>query len=136
MILGSENETNKFAEDFAKDFKNGGVVLLFGDLGTGKTTFTKAFAKFFGVETIKSPTYNYIRKYDLKNRSFYHVDLYRLESIDDLLLREIEEIVENPANIVVIEWADKLQNKLKAGHKSLRIEYLDENSRNITVIDD
>ena len=97
MIIDShsEKETIKFAKDFAKKFK-GRVVLLIGDMGTGKTHFTKGFAAGLGLEDfmIKSPTYTYIRKYEAVDFLLYHIDLYRLDGHDEMLEEEILELME------------------------------------------
>ncbi|MFA6917566.1 MAG: tRNA (adenosine(37)-N6)-threonylcarbamoyltransferase complex ATPase subunit type 1 TsaE [Candidatus Gracilibacteria bacterium] len=134
-ISKNEEETRKIAESLANQVKDGGILCLFGDLGTGKTVFSKGFAKTFGIDelAIKSPTYTYVRDYPLGGRHLYHIDLYRLETIDELLLQEIEELLENKKNILIIEWADKLKYHLPENRIDVCMEYLDENSRKITV---
>ena len=137
-ISKSEAETQTVAKTLAGNFKNGGLVLLYGDLGSGKTAFTKGFASYFSINKfqIKSPTYTYIRKYELGRQNFYHIDLYRLEIIDELLWREIAELIENKENIIVIEWADKIDSKLKnmkLKKTMVRLKYIDESNREITI---
>lgn len=136
-ITKSEEETKELAKKIAEKVKKGGVVCLFGDLGTGKTTFTKGFAHALGIDafSIKSPTYTYIRDYELGKNHLYHIDLYRLETIDELLLQEMEEFLINKNNIMIIEWADKLKDHLPKDRIDICLEYLDENSRKITVFD-
>ena len=131
----NKEETHKLAYDIARKVKNGGFVCLFGDLGTGKTTFTKGIAKALGIDhfSIKSPTYTYIREY--KEKNLYHIDLYRLEEIDELLLLEIQEIHANKNSIVIIEWADKMQNHLPENRIDICLEYIDENSRKINIFE-
>lgn len=134
-VTKSEQETQKIAEQVAEKVKKGGLVCLFGDLGSGKTTFAKGFAKALGIDTfsVKSPTYTYIRDYKLGKNSLYHIDLYRLETIDELLLREIEELLINKNNVMIIEWADRLKDYLPKNRIDVHLEYLDENSRKISV---
>jgi tRNA threonylcarbamoyladenosine biosynthesis protein TsaE len=136
-ITKNEKETKEFAKKIAEKVRKGGVVCLFGDLGTGKTTFTKGFAQALGIDTfsIKSPTYTYIRDYKLGKNNLYHIDLYRLETIDELLLQEMEEFLINKNNIMIIEWADRLKDHLPKDRIDICLEYLDENSRKITVFD-
>src|SRR3989344_6734318 len=104
-ITNSEEETIKLAKDLAKNFK-GRIIALTGPLGAGKTTFVKGFAKGLGIkDNIISPTFVLIRQH----RSFYHVDLYRVDDFKDLGL---EEILSNKNNIVLIEWAEKIKKIL------------------------
>ncbi len=136
LISKSTKETEAFAKKIAKKSKNIRVFYLYGDLGSGKTIFTKAFVEELGVEKfhVKSPTYTYIREYKLKDKSIYHIDLYRIEAIDELLFQEIEELIENPSSILIIEWADKLESKLNAKNLDIYFKYLDENQREIKTI--
>ena len=128
---------NDGCEAIAKKIKGGGVICLYGDLGTGKTTFVKGIAKALGIDdfVIKSPTYTYIRMYNKFRHNFYHIDLYRLEEIDNLLWQEIKEIAEDPRNIIIIEWADRIKDELSQKSINVRFQYLDENSRKIEIND-
>ncbi len=136
MISKSSLETLEIAKKIAEKMRKGGLLCLQGDLGTGKTTFTKGFMKQLGIEnfSVKSPTYTYIREYKHPKTKVYHMDLYRIDEADELLIEEILEILENDKNIVVIEWADKLADNLSQ-HKKIEInfKYLDEESREITI---
>ncbi len=132
-ISKNTKETEEIASNLARNKKNIRIFYLYGDLGSGKTTFTKSFVEALGVERfhVKSPTYTYIREYKLEDKSIYHIDLYRLEEIDELLFQEIEELTENPANILIIEWADKLHEKLNGNSLEIFFKYIDENQREI-----
>lgn len=138
VLSKSEEETTKIARKLAKEFEHGGLILLTGDLGSGKTVFTKGFASYFSIDQfqIKSPTYTYIRKYKTKKGDLYHIDLYRLEQIDELLWQEISELLEDKNNIILIEWAQKIGNKIqnmKLKKTHVDIEYINENTRKITI---
>lgn len=135
IISKSEAQTREIAKKLAQKVKGGGIICLYGDLGSGKTTFVKGLAEAFGIDdfSIKSPTYTYIRKYDKFRHKLYHIDLYRLEEIDDLLWQEIYEIMQNPQNIIIIEWADKMYDKLPKDRIDIWLTYLDENSRKIDI---
>ncbi len=135
VIAKSLADTTKFAHKISQQVLNGGLICLYGDLGSGKTTFTKALMEKFGIHnfSVKSPTYTYIREYSKGKQKIYHMDLYRLESMDALLLEEISEILENKKSLIVIEWADKLNKSLPRKRIDVHFEYIDKNSRKITL---
>jgi tRNA threonylcarbamoyladenosine biosynthesis protein TsaE len=134
MICKSSKETEDLAVNVASKIGNIKVLYLYGDLGSGKTTFTKAFVEALGIEKfyVKSPTYTYIREYKLDRVSIFHIDLYRIEQVDHLLTEEIGEIAERENVLLVIEWAEKLQEKLSQKSLSISFEYIDENKRELT----
>lgn len=134
FISKSSVQTQKFAQELAQKYKSGGIIALIGDLGAGKTTFSQGFAKGLGInEKIISPTFVLIRQYPLSNsRSiFYHLDLYRLES--DFELLGLGEILSNPSNIALIEWAEKLGDLLPKNATKIYIDKLDGDSRRISI---
>ncbi len=109
----SEKETKKIAGQITKQYKTKRIFALTGDLGAGKTTFIQGFAQALGItDKIISPTFVLIRQHQIPNKSkiLYHLDLYRLEETEDLKHLGIAEILSDPNNIVLIEWAEKLQN--------------------------
>lgn len=120
----SVEETKQFAKELAKDFLNGGIIALSGDLGAGKTTFAQGFAKGLNIEDkVISPTFLIIRQYPIPNQKnwFYHIDLYRLENID-LKNSGLEEILSDKTNVVLIEWADKIKKYLPSYVKKIELE--------------
>lgn len=130
----SFKEIDKLAQDLAKYLEADSVVALIGDLGTGKTTFTKAFAKEFGIlDNLKSPTFNYVLEYLDGRLPFYHFDVYRLGSAKEVYEIGYEDYI-NSGGVTLIEWADIIESELP--QKYLRIEFkytLDENSRLIDI---
>lgn len=131
LITSSSEETKQFAANLAKKF-NRGILALSGELGSGKTTFVQGFAKGLGIkEKIISPTFIIIRQYPLPagRQELYHIDLYRVENFQGLGLKEI---LENPNNIVLIEWAEKIKD-LPKNTKKITIEKLDSDKRLITI---
>jgi len=104
----SEKETKDLAKKLAK--KLTGVIALIGELGSGKTTFAQGFAAGLGIkEKIISPTFVLIRQHRIPKteKTLYHIDLYRIEKYFSKL--GLKEILENPNNIILIEWAEKLK---------------------------
>jgi len=112
------------------------ILCLYGDLGSGKTTFTQGFAKGLGYTgRLPSPTFIIVRRYGLPMNDFlfYHVDLYRLRSFDELVGVGLKEIFEDSQSFTVVEWADRL-GKLVPSHRiDMRFEQLSENEHSIVV---
>ena len=117
-VSHSEDDTAAIAADLARALGPGRVVLLYGQLGAGKTAFVRGFAEGRGIpsDEVSSPTFTLIQEYG--GGAVYHVDLYRLtpEEVDDLGLEELPE----RGGVVCIEWADRLPRPLR-GAVSVRI---------------
>ena len=123
---------------FRLDMDGGALVLaLIGDLGSGKTTFARAFAEGLGVkEKIKSPTFIIFRKSNIKNKNFlyfYHFDVYRINSEKEILNLGWKEIISNPENIVLAEWADKIENILPKNSVKINFKHLKGDKREIGI---
>ena len=117
--------------------KRATVLALRGDLGAGKTTFTRELAKHLGVEEkVTSPTFVIMKVYQLlaeqKFRHLVHIDCYRLESSSELDHLGFEELVTDPENLVVIEWPERVQDILPSNTKFIDFEFIDEFSRDIS----
>lgn len=145
MITRSFEETQKLGEQFArthlsKDPSMGPqTIVLYGDLGSGKTTFVAGIAKGLGIKRrIISPTFIVVRQYETRNKKqevkgFYHVDLYRVGSERDLESLGIEEIINASKNVVVVEWGEKLGELLPKKRWDVKFRHVDENKREITI---
>lgn len=113
FITNSSEETRKLGKEFARSHLAALqgetlIIALYGDLGSGKTTFVQGLAEGLGIkQRIISPTFIIVRCYEER---FCHIDLYRIESKRDFEGLGIEEIINNKNNIVVIEWAEKLKS--------------------------
>lgn len=103
--LKNLEDTNKFAEKIASLVSPGTIIFLKGDLGTGKTTFAKAFAKALGTDA-KSPSFGLVNIYE-GDQVISHLDLYRLKSYEEALGIGIEEILDDDS-IKLIEWPEIL----------------------------
>lgn len=131
----SEKETKSLAKKLAKNFQDG-VIGLFGELGAGKTMFTQGFAKGLGIkEKIISPTFVLIRQHKIPNteKRLFHIDLYRLENMDEIKFLGLEEIWPDPKNIILVEWADKIKKILPKNTTKIIIEKLEGNKRLIII---
>src|SRR3989344_1337333 len=156
VITKSAKETQNLAGLMAKELLNwpeprsgAAAVVLRGDLGAGKTTFTQGFAKGLGVkESIKSPTFVILKQYKLPRhrpesagfkfqvssfKFFYHIDCYRLKNAQDARLLGLTEILKNPANLVLVEWPERIKNILsKKQIIAIKFSHIDETSRKIS----
>lgn len=123
----SELETIEIAQNFESEKFPNMIICLDGELGSGKTVFTKGIASSLGItENITSPTYNIIKEYESGEMPLYHMDVYRLDgNVDDL---GIEEYF-NKGGIVVIEWADSIKTILPKERLDIKFRVVDENKR-------
>ncbi len=107
----SENDTKKFAENLASKLKTGDVVVLTGDLGSGKTKFAEGILRYFGLENeISSPTFNIVNEHISGNTKIFHFDVYRLENVDEFYAIGGEEYFSN--GICIIEWGEIIKEAL------------------------
>ena len=131
---------DRFAENILADIKAGKyarIIALYGDLGSGKTAFTKSLAKSLGVEDeVNSPTFVIQKTYETKHKDFkklIHIDAYRLEDGDDLLGLGFERDLGGKNNLIVIEWADIVEDILTRNTIKIRFSFFDENTREIVM---
>ena len=128
----TEEETTSAGERLAESLKQGDVVLLYGELGAGKTAFIRGVARGLDAppEDVSSPTFTLVQEYPSPRATLYHVDLYRLESaeVDDLGLEELVDA----GGIVAIEWAERWLRR-PAGAVEVKIEDLGEDRRRIQI---
>lgn len=120
-----------------KPKKSAVVLALQGDLGAGKTTFVQGFALGLGIqEKVLSPTFILMRRFDIDSfifKNFYHIDCYRLENEKDLEVLGFKEILNNPENIIAIEWPEKISNILPQKVIEIKFKHLIENKRTLTI---
>lgn len=116
IILKNESETIQFAHQFAGRMQPPVILALTGDLGSGKTFFTRALARSCGISSIiTSPTFVILKEYNLLDKGkLIHIDCYRLSSPEELLDLGWEEFISDPDNIVVVEWADRVKDIIPA----------------------
>lgn len=122
-----ENETAMmaFGGDIADQFPDGGIVILKGDLGAGKTTLVRGLLRHLGHEGIvKSPTYTLVEPYDLNGRKVYHFDLYRLGDPEELEYMGGRDYWESDA-LCLIEWPEQAEGYLPEADMTIEISYQD-----------
>ena len=124
----SREQTQAFAQEYAKSLRSGDVVLLDGDMGAGKTVFAKGVAQGLGIEEeVTSPTYAYMNDYD---GILFHYDCYRIESIEQAERLGLADYFEM-GGICLIEWSQNIAALLPACVKRVRIRKINENEREI-----
>ena len=146
----SLNDTKKNAGDLAKKWikeKGPVVVALYGDLGSGKTTFVQFFAKVIGVkEKVLSPTFVVIKTFKISDANtrihandanrfkfLVHIDAYRLKSAKDLLDLGFKDIIKDKGNIVLIEWPEKIERYLPKNAIKIYFKTMSEKERKIVI---
>ncbi|QIK69923.1 tRNA (adenosine(37)-N6)-threonylcarbamoyltransferase complex ATPase subunit type 1 TsaE [Erysipelothrix sp. HDW6C] len=133
IITNSVNETMAFAADFARNLKQGCVISLAGDLGVGKTAFTKGIAQGLDIsETVTSPTFTLLKEYEGR-LGLKHIDAYRLEGVDSDALSLFDLI--DDETVVVLEWGNFLDDLDFRVDYEITISYVGETSRKITLME-
>lgn len=123
ISIKNENESREFGIKLGQEASAGDVIALIGNLGTGKTTLTKAIAEGLDVkDVITSPTFTIVKEYRSGNIPLYHFDVYRIGDIDEMYELGYEEYFFGDG-ICVIEWADMIEELLPDNAKIIRIEY-------------
>ena len=126
----SQMDTLKLAENFESEKFPNMVICLDGELGSGKTVFTKGFANALGItETITSPTFTIIKEYD-GELPLYHMDVYRLDEMSEDI--GIEEYF-NKGGVCIIEWSDNIKSILPEERLDIKIKVVDENRRLLII---
>ena len=135
FISHSPFETEKLAYELAGKLSKGDVILFFGDLGAGKTTFTKGLAKGLKIsDYIHSPTFTLIHEHT-GALNLYHIDLYRLDTIEEIMNIGFEDYLYSEG-VTVVEWSEKLQDYLPNGYIKIQIETLGDTDRKFVLSSD
>ncbi|MFC1595063.1 tRNA (adenosine(37)-N6)-threonylcarbamoyltransferase complex ATPase subunit type 1 TsaE [Patescibacteria group bacterium] len=144
IITKSEKQTEKTARILAGEIQNNKkhkkqaeIIALTGELGAGKTVFTRGFARGLGIKNrVFSPTFVLIKRHSLKNsyfENFYHIDCYRIKKAKEISDLGWKEIAKNPKNILVIEWADKIKKILPKNSLKIQMKHKDRTKRIIIL---
>lgn len=145
MVLKSLKNTQKLAVKIAKEtIKKDGpfVVALYGDLGSGKTTFVQFLAKALGVkEKVLSPTFAIIKTFSIPRgqrtvsdfSTLVHIDTYRLKSAKDLLALGLKDLLKDKKNILVVEWPEKIEKLLPKNTVRIYFSVINEKERKVII---
>lgn len=134
IVSNSEKETIELGKELASKLKKGDIIILSGDLGSGKTKFTEGILTYFGLEEeISSPTFTIVNEYNTDQLNIYHFDVYRLNDIDEFRAIGGEEYFEKGA--CIIEWGEMIEEVLPPDYIKItfsrNLDY--ENKRNISI---
>ena len=136
MITHSREETIQLAEQLARGLQKGDVLALYGDLGSGKTTFTKGIGRGLGVKDVRhinSPTFVLIKEYEARI-PMYHLDLYRLDNLGDIEDICVEEYIYGDG-VAIVEWAEKIKDILPEKHIAVKFTIKGDEEREIEIED-
>jgi tRNA threonylcarbamoyladenosine biosynthesis protein TsaE len=148
IITENAGQTQKVGRFLAEEIIKGKlkskkalVIGLKGELGSGKTTFIQGLAKGFGIkERITSPTFVIMKRHSIKNRGlsqllgFYHIDCYRINHSQELINLDFKEMINNPQNVIAIEWAERIRKILPVQNILwINFKHLDQKQRKIIL---
>ncbi len=136
-IVLSPKQMQELGKTFSKTSKKGDIFLLSGDLGAGKTLFSKGFIKGLckGIKTVQSPTFSILNTYKSDNGiEIFHYDLYRIEKEQELEELAIQEAFSE--GITLIEWPEKLGRYNPVKHKEIKINIIDSKTREVIIKDE
>ena len=132
-ITNDYEETYKLGASFSQQIKSGDIILLFGDLGTGKTTFVKGVLKGFEYKyDVTSPTFSLINEYEAIKK-VVHIDCYREKNINRWISLGIMDYL-NDSSIVLIEWPEILTDILPDNAIKIQFDHIEENKRGILFL--
>ena len=136
FISRSEAETEAAGAALAHELAPGSVVLLCGDLGAGKTVFSRGFARGLGVvEPVSSPTYTIVQEYALADgKHLYHMDLYRICDEHAALGFGVDEFLDDPGAISLVEWPERIAGLLPDDAVRVELKHLSNEEREIRVV--
>jgi len=138
----SLSDTRAIAKTFLASLKpseHATVVALSGDLGAGKTAFTKELGNLLGIphDQITSPTFVIMKILNIRHSAFehlIHIDAYRLEDEQELVSLGWNEIAQDPKNLILIEWPEMVKGLIPKDARKLSLKFIDESTREITIL--
>ncbi len=129
--ISSSEDMISFGQELGNSLKGGEIIELIGDVGAGKTTFTKGLAKSLGItDEIQSPTFTISRVYEGAKNNLVHYDFYRLNDAGIMAI-EMQDVIDDPNNITVIEWGEPVREVLPKKYITVKIKIISENIREV-----
>lgn len=138
FITHSREETQNLGAWLARKLSRGDTVLLTGDLGAGKTTFVQGVARALGCDSASSPTFTIVHPYPCelggKPLTLYHFDCYRLSGANELYEAGLDEFLDDPDGIAIVEWPENIQGAWPKRNIMVRMDTIGPEVRKITII--
>lgn len=132
LITNSANDTIEFGKSVARAVEKGAVISLVGDLGAGKTTFTKGVARGLGImDNVTSPTFTILNEYAGEEKKLYHFDFYRIEDPDELVELGFEDYFPSADGLTIVEWVEKAPSVLPKKFYQITFKKIDDDKRKI-----
>ncbi|OGG12773.1 tRNA (adenosine(37)-N6)-threonylcarbamoyltransferase complex ATPase subunit type 1 TsaE [Candidatus Gottesmanbacteria bacterium RIFCSPHIGHO2_02_FULL_39_11] len=141
ILTETAGQTRKLGVKIGESIKGGEVILLFGPLGSGKTTFAGGLVTYLsGIKRVLSPTYNIVRQYNPKNNNsllshIFHLDLYRIDSPSQVLNLGIWDLLGQKNILIVIEWPEIIIDLLPKRRIDIKFKTIDDGKREIKIED-
>ena len=133
-ITTSEEETELFAEELSSEIKGSDIICYFGEVGAGKTVFTRGLCKGLGVTGyVNSPSYIILNLYNSPKYKVYHYDLYRISDVEELTEIGFYDFAGKDDSVTIIEWSEKLADELPKKRIDIIIEIIDETKRKFKI---
>ena len=131
-VVSSESETTDIAEQFSKILSAGEIVLLNGELGTGKTFFVKSVCSDYGIANVSSPSFAIVNEYH-NSKKIIHFDFYRIKKVGELYDIGFEDYLNESDSIIFIEWANLFSEVLPKRNYQIDFKLLNNSSREIRI---
>lgn len=143
MFIRSIGELKDFAKEIVDSLKaseKATIIALDGDLGSGKTTFSKCVAALLGVDVqVQSPTFVIMKSYEVQSderfNKLVHIDAYRFDNPKEADQIRWDELILEPKNLVLVEWPEKIGDRLPVGTMRICFSFVDETTREISVVE-
>lgn len=135
IISHSPEQTRRYGIRLGRLLRAGDVICLSGDMGAGKTVFSTGIGEGWGSQKkVTSPTYNLVHQHNRANDDtlLYHLDCYRMQSIDEVDTIGFDDMLDSKG-IIVIEWAERIEDALPADHLWIELRVVEENRRNFIL---
>ncbi|MDA3887004.1 MAG: tRNA (adenosine(37)-N6)-threonylcarbamoyltransferase complex ATPase subunit type 1 TsaE [Candidatus Delongbacteria bacterium] len=133
-ITTSVEDTELFAERISSEVKGGDIICYFGEVGAGKTVFTRGLCKGLGVTGyVNSPSYIILNQYIGSKYNIFHYDLYRISDVEELTEIGFYDFAGKSDSITIIEWSEKLVDELPKNRFDITIEVIDETKRKFKI---